>query len=65
MVLSSDLSLTATLGSAIEAVGCAVEDDRDLPRASASRSLQFSDLNLSTSLSISERVSHRSLLSLA
>ena len=62
-MLSSDLSLAATLGSAIGAAENAVEDDRDPPRASASRSLQFFDLNLSTSFSISNRASRRSLLS--
>ena len=60
---SLDLSLAATLGSAIGAAGYAMEDDRDLPRASASQSLWFSNLNLSTSISISVRASHRSLLS--
>ena len=34
-VPSSDLSLVATLGSAIGAVENTMEDDRDLPRASA------------------------------
>ena len=62
-VHSLDLSLVATLSSAVGATGYAVEDDRDLPRASASRSLQFSDLNLSISLSISDRASYRSFLS--
>ena len=63
VVLSLDLSLAAALGSAIGAAGYAVEDDQDLPRASTSQSLRFSDLNLSTSISISDHVSHHSLLS--
>ena len=62
---SLDLSLVATLGSAIGAAGPAVEDDRDLLRASASRSLWFYDLNLSISKSVSDRLSLLSLLSLA
>ena len=62
-MLSSDLPLAAALASAIGVVGYAVEDDRDLPRASASQSLQFSDLNLSISLSIFDRASLRSFLS--
>ena len=61
-VHSLDLSLVATLGFAIGAAGYAVEDDRDLLQASASRSLRFSDLNLSISKSVSDRLS---LLSLA
>ena len=60
-----DLSLAATLGSAVGAAGYEVEDDRDLPRASASRSLRFSDLNLSISIAVSDRLSRLSLLSLA
>ena len=64
-MLSSDLPLAAALGAAIEAAGYAVEDDQDLPQASASRSLQFSDLNLSTSISISDHVSRSSFLTSA
>ena len=58
-------SLTATLVSTIGAAGTAVEDDRDLLQASASRSLWFSNLNLSISKSVSDRLSLLSLLSLA
>ena len=62
---SLDLFLVATLGSAIGATGHAMEDDRHLLRASASRSLRFSDLNLSISKSVSDRLSLLSLLSRA
>ena len=64
-MLSSDLLLAAILGSAIGAARYAMEDEQDLPQASASRSLRFSDLNLSISKSVSDRLSLLSLLSLA